>query len=641
MRFSKIIKGMSVSALAIAMAATPVMAQDADATDEQSGPGSDVAFDGELSDEEKTLIVAGAIGVAGKEIISPSKGIANIAKTIGEAQRKGGPAPQVRQLPTSTNVAGQNLRQTATSTRPTSLRDLQARGEAAKTARANRIAGSADELADMERRGNAAQNARKKPAATGRSVNARPANIANSDLGRVIQKGEAAQNARRAPTGRTAADVVRARDAAEGPRNIRKIDAPANQRAAIGKGSQLDDLVARGEKARSSREALRTGARQAAQAARGEQALGRKLIGRGADISNVLRKGDAAQAARKALPINEAQLVREVAENGGDISKLNKAGRSAQAARGAGGLRAAKTGAQAAKATRTGASAVKAAKMAKIAKTGATAAKAGKGARAVVAGSGVGLLVIAAEAGAVEGTKALTGVELTDPISKAFLYGSAIIDKDVSVVDVAKQRWEHHKKNVGSLKATLTEKGRLQQNLRDYGAEKRESFARGVENTREFGEKVDAFDRNARNAIEAETGVKLERRGEVATRYGEALQSDQKLKAIGEVATSRAEHHLGNARAATNYATQQFRAAGAQNRAAVGQATGADLRSVRDTTSQYADAAKSDKPVAAVASVAADRAKHHTENAKKVTGKVMCNVGNIFRKKDKDKQCKR
>lgn len=637
MRFSKITKGLSVSALAIAMAATPVMAQDAGATDEQSGPGSDVAFDGELSDEEKTLIVAGAIGVAGKEIISPSKSIANIAKTIGEAQRKGGPAPQVRQLPTSTNVAGQNLRQTATSTRPTSLRDLQARGEAAKASRANRIAGSADELADMERRGNAAQNARKKPAATGRSVNARPANIANSDLGRVIEKGEAAQNARRAPTSRTAADALRARDTAEGPRNIRKLNTPAGNRAAIGKGSQLDDLVARGNKARSSREALKAGG----QAVRGEQALGRKLIGKGADVPNLLAKGDAAQAVRKAAPINEAQLVRGVADKGGDISKLNKAGRSAQAARGAGGLRAAKTGAQAAKATRTGASAVKAAKMAKIAKTGATAAKAGKGARAVVAGSGVGLLVVAAEAGAVEGTKALTGVELTDPISKAFLYGSAIIDKDVSVADVAKQRWEHHKKNFGSLKATLTEKGRLQQNLSDYGAEKRESFARGVENTREFSEKVDAFDRNARNAIEGETGVKLERRGEVAMRYGEALQSDQKLKAIGEVAKSRAEHHLGNARAATNYATEQFRAAGAQNRAAVSQATGANIRSVRETTNRYADAAKSDKPVAAVASVAANRAKHHTENAKKVTGNVMCNVGNVFRKKDKDKKCKK
>ncbi len=635
MRFSKITKGLSVSALAAAMAATPVLAQEeADTPKAQSTAEMDIAIDGELSDHEKTLLVAGAIGAAGKQIVSPSKGAANIAKTIGEAQRNGGPATKVRQLPTSTNVAGQNLRQTATSARPTSLRDLKTRSDAAKAARVNRIAGSADELAEMERRGNAAQNARKKPATTARSVSARPANIANSNLGRVIEKGEAAQNARRAPTSRTAADVLRARDAAEGSRNIRKIDTPAGNRAAIGKGSQLDDLVARGNKARSSREALKV----SGQAVRGEQALGRKLIGKGANVPNLLAKGDAAQAARKVAPINEAQLVRGVADKGGDITKLNKAGRTAQAARGAGGIKAAKTGTQAAKAAQTSA---KAAKAAKMAKTGATVAKAGKGARAVVAGSGVGLAVLAAEAAGKEGVKALTGAEIQDPLSTGFQYGAAIFDKDVSMKDVWEQRREHHKENWSNVKATFTEKGRLKQNLQNYGAEKREQFARGVEKTAEFGRKVDAFDRNARNAIEGETGVKLERRTDVAARYGAALQGDKKLKAIGEVAKSRAQHHLSNAKAATNYVAEKTREAGAQNRAAVGKATGADLRSVRETTSRYAEAAKSDKPVAAVASVAADRAKHHTKNAKKVTGKVMCNVGNIFRKKDKDKKCKK
>lgn len=632
MRVSNLTKGFGVSALAIAMAATPVMAQDVDAAEEPSGPFSDVAVDGELSDEEKTLIVAGAVGVAGKQIVSPSKGISKIAKTVGEAGRN---ASNVRQLPTSTNIAGQNLRQTATSTRPKSLRALQARGEAAQAARTGRIAGSADELAKLEQRGAAAQNARAKPAAP-RAVKARPANIANSNLGRVIEKGEAAQNARRAPVNRTAADVVKARDAASGPRNIRKLDAPTGQRAAIGKGSQLDDLVARGNKARGSREALRSGARQAAQAARGEQALGRKLIGRGANVPNLLAKGDAAQIARKAAPLNEAQLVRGVADKGGDISRLNKAGRTAQAARGAGGLRAAKTGAQTAKAAQTG---VKAAKAAKIAKTGATVAKAGKGARAVVAGSGVGLVVLAAEAAGKESVKALTGAEIQDPLSTGFQYGAAIFDKDVSMKDVWEQRREHHKENWSNVKATFTEKGRFKQNLQNYGAEKSEQFARGIQKTREFGEKVDAFDRNARNAIEGETGVKLERRTDVAARYGAALQGDRKLKAIGEVAKSRAEHHLGNAKAATNYAAEKVREAGAQNRAAVGQATGADLRSVRETTNRYADAAKADKPVAAVAAVAADRAKHHTDNAKKVGSKMMCGLGNLFRKKDKDKKC--
>lgn len=669
MRFSTITKGLSVSTLAIAMATTPVFAQKADTPEAQSTAEIDIALDGELSDDEKTLVVAGAIGAAGKQIVSPSKGVANIAKQIGEARRSGAPASKVRQLPTSTNIAGQNLRQTATSTRPTSLRDLQARGEAAKAARANRIAGSADELAELERRGNAAQNARTKPAGTARPTNARPANIANSDLGRVVEKGEAAQNARAKPAGartpaarpaniansnlgrviekgeaaqnarrvssnRTAADVLRARDAAEGPRNIRKIDAPASNRAAIGKGSQLDDLVARGNKARSSREALKA----SGQAVRGEQALGRKLIGKGADVPNLLAKGDAAQAMRKAAPINEAQLMRGIADQGGDITKLNKAGRTAQAARGAGGLKAAKTSTQAAKAVQTSA---KAAKAAKMAKTGATVGKAGKGARAVVAGSGIGLVALAAEAAGKESVKALTGAEIQDPLSTGFQYGAAIFDKDVSMKDVWEQRREHHKENWSNVKATFTEKGRFKQNLQNYGAEKREQFARGVEKTAEFGRKVDAFDRNARNAIEGETGVKLERSTDVAARYGAALQGDKKLKAFGEVAKSRAQHHLSNAKAATNYTTEKVREAGAQNRAAVGQATGADLRSVRETTSRYAEAAKSEKPVAGVASVAADRAKHHTDNAKKVTGKVLCGVGNIFRKKDKDKDCKK
>ena len=46
-----------------------------------------------------------------------------------------------------------------------------------------------------------------------------------------------------------------------------------------------------------------------------------------------------------------------------------------------------------------------------------------------------------------------------------------------------------------------------------------------------------------------------------------------------------------------------------------------------------------EKPVKAVAKVAADRAKHHIGNAKAVGKKTKCGIGNLFRSKKKDKKC--
>jgi|GEM_PF-4913274 len=149
MRNRKLLPVLSASTIAITMASTPVMAQDNQQDDVATGP--DVALDGELSDDEKTLIVAGTVGAIGKKVINPTQRAVDTAKLIGDAPRNRA-ARNVRQLPTSTNITGQNLRQTATAKRPTSLRELKARNAA------------------------------------------RPANIANSDLGRVIQNGENADD---------------------------------------------------------------------------------------------------------------------------------------------------------------------------------------------------------------------------------------------------------------------------------------------------------------------------------------------------------------------------------------------------------------------------------------------------------------
>ncbi|MEO9462344.1 MAG: hypothetical protein ABJ242_06375 [Marinomonas sp.] len=608
--------GLSASTIAMAMAAMPAAAQDAGAEQAQTSTDLDIARDGELSDGEKALIVAGTMGVISKTTIKPTDRFVKTAELIGEVRGKKA-AGNVRQLPTSTNIAGQNLRQTATSTRPTSLRELQKRaalkkarsaptmkaeGPVRTTApkiRRTNIANS--ELGRLFKKGEDAQARRanaKKPSTVNRGparkvtfrdqvtgepnptikaqpkpLTTRPANIANSDLGRVIKNGERAQAAR------------------------------ANRLA--GSVDELAELGRRGDMARSTRNAAKAG--------QGSQQLGRQILANGDDLGNVLRRGDMAQQARRIAPVKEAQVVRNVAANGGDITQLNKAGRSAQAARGRGGLKAASTSADAAKMART-------AKLAKTAKTAGTVAKLGKGSRAVLAGTGVGAVAVVAEMAAVEGIKATTGVEVQDPLSTGFQYGAAIFDKDVTIADVVAQRREHHRENFKNLAETLTTEGKVMDNITDYADSKNSALGDAVRN-------YDRFDRQRRALLEEHTGIKTERRMDVVARYGAGLKRDG-LKGVATVAGERAKHHVENAKAL-----------GATTRSVAGYVTGADLRSTRETRNRYAAAAASDKPVAAVVEVAKQRAQHHTNNAKKVGSKLVCGAGNIFRKKNKD--CKK
>ncbi|WP_321326555.1 hypothetical protein [uncultured Parasphingorhabdus sp.] len=634
MRIRKLVSGLSASSIAITMAATPVSAQDAGTQQTQSSADIDIARDGELSNDEKTLIVAGAVGVVGKQFIKPTKHISETAKMVGEAGRKKA-ASNVRQLPTSTNIAGQNLRQTATATRPTSLRELRTRATAART---NRIAGSADALAEMEQRGNAAKHARTRPGVTN-AAKPRPANMANSELGRVIQNGENAQAARAgakkpSAANRGGARKVTFRDQVTGKPNpsIKTQPKPAAVRPVNIADSDLGRVIKNGENARAARVTRVAGsaneladlgrrgdaarnARNVAKAGQGSQQLGRQILANSDDLGGALRRGDIAQQARRLAPANEAQVVRNVAASGGDISKLNKAGRTAQVARGAGGLKAASTTADAAKMAR-------AAKLAKTAKTAGTVGKLGKGGRALLAGTGVGAVAVVAEMAAVEGIKATTGVEVQDPLSTGFQYGAAIFDKDVSIADVAAQRREHHRENFRNLTETLTTEGKLMDNITKYADSKNPALGNGVR-------MLDRLDRQRRALLEEHTGIKTERRMDVVARYGDSLKKHG-LEGVATVAGERAKHHVDNARAL-----------GATSRSMVGNATGADLRSIRETQNRYAEAATSDKPIAAVAEVAKQRAQHHTNNVKKVGSKVACGIGNIFRSKSKDKDCKK
>lgn len=377
----------------------------------------------------------------------------------------------------------------------------------------------------------------------------------------------------------SAGELLKARNANAAPRNIQTLKSPGNARAAIGNGSQLDDLVKRGQNAQAARAsrvagsadeladlAKRGKSAQAARAATSGSKLGAQVLANGGDLGKVLNAGDAARAARGLDAANEASLMRNITAKGGDISDLNKAGRSAQAARGAGGLKALSK-------------ADDAAKLAKIAKTGATAGKAGKAGRAAIAGTGVGVVVIAAEIAATESIEALTGAEIQDPVSTTFQYGAAIFDKDVKMSDVAAERLQHHKDNFAAFGKTLTTKGQLKKNLQTYGADKKEKFQ---ENMRKFGNNMDKLDSNLKQT-------------------------------------------------------------GATNRALVGSITGADMRSVEETSNRYKEALASEKKIKNTAQVMGDRAKHHVENTKKVTkkvgSKVACGIGNIFKKKENDKEC--
>ena len=580
MRISKIFWGLGASALAMSIASTPLHAQASQGAEQSAS----TATDDELTEEEKTqigmIVGGGALAAAGTKLHSnPKPKMRKISKAEMERFAK---TPQPK----------------ATQSRPTSLKQLKQRGEAARAARANRITGSADDMARLERQGNAAKAARQAKA----TPRVRPSNITNSDLGRVIMNGE---NAQRVRTNRIAgsadnlADLERRGNAAKGARQVKSAPRarPANiansnfgrvidkgenaQRARVnrvaGSADDLTELNRRGNAAKNARlnrtaparkgngmkvtfrDQVRAKPAPAKLSTRGADSFGRKLVnprGANADVGRLVSKGDAAQAARGRM-VNEGQVVRNIANKGGDISKLNKAGRSAQVARGAGGLKAASKAADAAKMAKT-------AKLAKTAKVGATAAKIGKGGRAALAGTGVGAVVVAAEIAGTESVKALTGAEVQDPISTGFQYGAAIFDKDISLRDVAAQRRAHHRENFRKIGETFTTKGKLKENLSAYG----QKTGAKIKNT---AVKVDRFDRNVRAGIKDKTGLTLERQSDVRKRYGAA--------AMGK------------------------------------------------------------KPVAAVAKVAKDRAKHHMDNAKAVGKKTKCGIGNLFRSKKKDKKC--
>ncbi|WP_379552461.1 hypothetical protein [Qipengyuania sp. DGS5-3] len=679
MQTKKLLSGLSASTIAITMAVTPVMAQDA----QQENATDD---DQSICEDNAGAATACGVALVGSAYVA-SQMAESAVEAIGEG-RNNMPKKSLRKFEARNGpVPELSAKNTATAKRPTSLRALKARS-------ATRPANIAKtDLGRVIKNGENAQAARagtKKPSAANRGsarkvtfrdqvtgkpnptikaqpkpAVARPANIAKTDLARVIKGGESAQAARasriagsagdlaelerrgnaaksaRQTAGKTAATrstsntrKVTFRDQVTGKPNptIKAQPKPAAVRPANIASSDLGRVVQNGENARAARATRIAGsadelaglarrgdvarnARNVAKAGQGSQQLGRQILANGGDLGNVLRKGDVAQHARRLAPVNEAQVVRNIAANGGDISKLNKAGRTAQVARGAGGLKAASTTADAAKMAR-------AAKMAKTAKTAGTVAKVGKGGRAILAGTGVGAVAVVAEMAAVEGIKATTGVEVQDPLSTGFQYGAALFDKDVSLADVAAQRRAHHRENFKNLAETLTTEGKVMDNITKYTDSKNPALGKGVR-------MMDRFDRQRRAFIQEHTGIKTERKMDVVSRYGAGLKNDG-LKGVATVAGDRAKHHIDNARAL-----------GATSRAAAGNVTGADLRSLRETRNRYVAAAASDKPVAAVARVAGQRAKHHGNNAKKVGSKVACGIGNIFRKKDEDKDCKK
>lgn len=147
----------------------------------------------------------------------------------------------------------------------------------------------------------------------------------------------------------------------------------------------------------------------------------------------------------------------------------------------------------------------------------------------------------------------------------------------------------------------------------------------------------------ATEGIEAVTGADIQDPVSTTFQYGSAIFD--KDVTLGDVAKARAAHHRENFRKIGETFTtkgkmkENLRAYGDKNRTKVENATGMDLQSGRERRAAYGAALASDKPVAATAKVMGDRAKHHLENTGKVTKKVGCGLGNLFRKKENDKEC--
>lgn len=147
----------------------------------------------------------------------------------------------------------------------------------------------------------------------------------------------------------------------------------------------------------------------------------------------------------------------------------------------------------------------------------------------------------------------------------------------------------------------------------------------------------------ATEGIEAATGADIQDPVSTTFQYGSAIFD--KDVTLGDVARERAAHHRENFRKiGETFSTpgkfkENMQAYGDDKRVKIENATGMDLQSGRERRAAYGAALTSDKPVAATAKVVGDRAKHHLENTGKVTKKVGCGLGNIFRKKEDDKDC--
>lgn len=550
---------LSASAFALVTLAVPVAAQDEQSGESTASEEGRSVNDGELSVDEAA--VYGGAAYATHKAVSGNRTIKMPTRTLTadqireiNASRPANP-PRAYQSGSPNFVQGSPDR--AAVGNGSAVDDLAARGNAAQGARANVIGGSADDIARAEARGNLAQKIRANKVAAPSATPAGSARVAMpADFDDLNQRGQAAQRARTNAVAGSADDIARLEargNAAQGTRanviggsadDLARLEANGTRAQGsrlnrVGSSANLDqidrqgrfaqdargrgigntsnlDLEARGNAAQNSR----LQARNVNAAARGGSGFERAMQGRvGPEgTSRLIGQGDAAQAARGRV-VNEGQIARNINNAGGDVGRLNQAGRNAQAGRGIG------------RAAPNPAAGVgrPAGRMGKLTKFGGNVAK----------GAAIGIA-------ATEGVKALTGAEMDDPLTTGFRYGSAIFDKDVTMGDVARDRWQHHKRNFSKIGETLTTKGKLKENMRTYGADKREK---------------------------------------------------------------------------------------------IGNATGMELVAMRDTGKRYSDALKGPNKIKNVGQVAGDRAKHHWDNTKKVGSKVGCGLGNLFRKKENDKDC--
>lgn len=542
MKLMKAKTALSVSALALTAIAMPALAQEAE---EQP----DAEANKICHDDAGEVVTCAVIGIAGAYALNEvaemaveslgetskniNKQIANnyanreIAKTAATGQNTRTNYQLLKDPEAAMRDPTRPAETAARAADNAEMKTLNQRGEVAQRARANAVAGSADDVAKLDVRGKLSQQIRARkavvptgtasvatPEVMGNQARAARANVIGGsadDLARLEARGTAAQAPRANAIGGTADDLARLEargNAAQGARatnvagsadDLARLEARGN--AAQGSragavGGTADDLArleANGNRVQNSRFQARN-VNAAGRAGPGfDRALQQRIGPEG--TSRLIRQGDAAQAARGRI-VNEGQVVRNINNAGGDITRLNQAGRSAQAARTSGIPRGAPTVAKAP---------VKSVgRLSKVTKLGGNVAK--------------GALVGVA---ATEGVKALTGAEMDDPLTTGFRYGSAIFDKDVTMGDVARDRWEHHKSNFRKIGETLTTKGKLKENMRNYGADKREK-------------------------IGSATGMELHAMRDTQQRYADALKGSDKLKNLGQVAGDRAKHHWDN-----------------------------------------------------------------------------------------------